>query len=64
MHNNGLLDIIYNKMVELKKEILDVLLPTREKYDNVTLVMDKILFNNSVMIHEISKNFEKLSNIV
>ena len=25
MHNNGLLDIIYNKLVELKKEILDVL---------------------------------------
>ena len=25
MHNNGLLDIIYGKLVELKKEILDVL---------------------------------------
>ena len=25
MNNNGLLDIIYNKLVELKKEILDVL---------------------------------------
>ena len=25
MHNNGLLDIIYNKLIELKKEILDVL---------------------------------------
>lgn len=53
-----------SKINRIKKEILDVLLPTREKYDNVTLVMDKILFNNSVMIHEISKNFEKLSNIV
>lgn len=53
-----------HKISLIKKDILDVLLPTREKYDNVTLVMDKILFNNSVMIHEISKNFEKLSNIV
>jgi len=48
-----------HKIFKIKKEIMDVLLPTREKYDNVTLVMDKILFNNSVMIHEISKNFEK-----
>lgn len=52
------------KIFVVKKEILDILLPTREKYDNVTLVMDKILFNNSVMIHEISRNFEKLSEIV
>ena len=52
------------KIFIIKKQILDVLLPTREKYDNVTLVMDKILFNNSVMIHEISKNFEKLSEII
>jgi len=53
-----------NKIFKIKKEIMDVLLPTREKYDNVTLVMDKILFNNSVMIHEISKNFEKLAEII
>lgn len=53
-----------HKIFKIKKEIMDVLLPTREKYDNVTLVMDKILFNNSVMIHEISKNFEKLTEII
>jgi hypothetical protein len=52
------------QIFKIKKEIMDVLLPTREKYDNVTLVMDKILFNNSVMIHEISKNFEKLTEII
>ena len=53
-----------SKIFKIKKEIMDVLLPTREKYDNVTLVMDKILFNNSIMIHEISKNFEKLTDII
>lgn len=52
------------KIFKIKKEVMDVLSPTREKYDNVTLVMDKILFNNSVMIHEISKNFEKLAEII
>ena len=53
-----------HKIFKIKREIMDVLLPTREKYDNVTLVMDKILFNNSIMIHEISKNFEKLTDII
>jgi hypothetical protein len=30
----------------------------------MSLKMDKILFDNSVMIHEISKNFEKLSGLL
>jgi len=51
-------------VIRVKKEIIDNIMPTREKYDNVTLVMDKILFDNSIMIHEISKNFSKLSDIL
>ena len=52
------------KVNRIKKEILDNIQPTREKYDNITLSMDKILFNNSIMVFEISKNFSKLADIL
>ena len=48
---------------KVKREIIDNILPVKEKYDNLTLVMDKILFDNSIMIHEISKNFTRLAEI-
>ena len=52
------------KITAVKKEILDNIFGLRTKYENMSLKMDKILFDNSVMIHEISKNFDKLSTLV
>jgi len=52
------------KITALKREILDNIFTLRGQYDNMSLKMDKILFDNSVMIHEISKNFDKLSHLV
>jgi hypothetical protein len=51
------------KITALKREILDNIFTLRSKYENMSLKMDKILFDNSVMIHEISKNFEELSHL-
>jgi len=53
-----------SKINKIKKETINNILLTRSKYDNITLKMDKILFDNSIMIHEISKNFAKLAEIV
>jgi hypothetical protein len=52
------------KITAVKREILDNIFNLRSKYENMSLKMDKILFDNSIMIHEISKNFEKLSHLV
>ena len=52
------------KITSVKREILDNIFNLRSKYENMSLKMDKTLFDNSVMIHEISKNFEKLSGLL
>ena len=52
------------KITAVKRDILDNIFNLKTKYENMSLKMDKILFDNSVMIHEISKNFEKLSELV
>ena len=52
------------KISAVKRDILDNILTLRGKYENMSLKMDKVLFDNSVMIHEISKNFEKLSGLI
>lgn len=52
------------KITSVKREILDNIFSLRSQYENMSLKMDKILFDNSVMIHEISQNFEKLSGLL
>lgn len=52
------------KITAVKREILDNIFALRSKYENMSLKMDKILFDNSVMIHEISRNFDTLSTLV
>lgn len=51
------------KINVLKKDVINNILKIRWKYETLTLKMDKILFDNSIMIHEISKNFEKFGEI-
>ena len=54
----------YEKELEninsVKEEIVKELLMLRNKKENITLEVDKILFDNNVMISIINKNFEKL----
>lgn len=52
------------KITGLKKDVLDKIFTMKTKYENMSLKLDKILFDNSIMIHEISKNFEKLSGLI
>ena len=34
------------------------------KKQNITLMIDKIFFDNSIMLNKISLNFSKLSNMI
>lgn len=58
--------IIYNyekdleKINIIKEEIVKDILISRSKQENITLEIDQILFDNSVMINIINKNFIKL----
>ena len=62
--------LIYNydkeleKITNVKKEIVKDILNSRIKQENITLEIDKILFDNSVMINIINKNFTKLLQIL
>ena len=47
-----------------KQDIILNIVNLKTQQENITLKMDKILFDNSIMINEISKNFIKLSEIV
>ena len=59
-HILGQFDVELNDINQTKKEIVKNILTLRSEQDNLTLNMDKILFDNTVMINEISKNFSKL----
>lgn len=52
------------KIHNVKQEIIDNILKLKTDLENITLKMDKILFDNSIMINEISKNFLKLAEII
>ena len=52
------------KINGIKQQIMENILAIRSKHENITLKMDRILFDNSIMINEISKNFAKLSEFV
>lgn len=58
--------VIYNyerdidKINLLKQEIIKDMIEIRNKQENMTLEIDKILFDNSIMISIINKNFNKL----
>ena len=62
--------LIYNHEKELeninnvKQEVVKDILNSRTKQENITLEIDKILFDNSVMINIINKNFSKLLEIL
>ena len=53
-----------DKINLLKQEIIKDMIEIRNKQENMTLEIDKILFDNTVMINMINKNFNKLLEIV
>ena len=62
--------VVYNyereidKINLLKQEIIKDMIHLRNKQENMTLEIDKILFDNTVMINIINKNFNKLLEIL
>ena len=48
----------------VKQEIIKNILAAKVKYDNILLQMDKIVFDQTIMLNEISKNFSKLMDII
>jgi hypothetical protein len=52
------------KINNVKQDIIQNIVNLKTQQENITLKMDKILFDNSIMINEISKNFIKLAEIV
>lgn len=52
------------KINNVKQEIIGNIVKLKTQHENITLKMDKILFDNSIMINEISKNFLKLAEII
>jgi len=58
------LDTKIKKIDELIIEINEDIMKTRLERQNVTLQIDKILFDNSIMLNEIIKNFNGIKQII
>ena len=52
------------KITSVKNEIINNIIIIKTKHENMTLKMDKILFDNSIMINEINNNFKKLKELL
>jgi hypothetical protein len=52
------------ELQKTKQEIINNIHDLKTKKDNLTLNIDTILYDNAIMINEISKNFSKLSELV
>lgn len=52
------------ELQKTKQEIINSIQALKTKKDNLTLNVDTILYDNAIMINEITKNFSKLSDLV
>ena len=52
-----------DKITNLKEEIINNIIILQTKYQNITLTVDKIWFDNIVMIDSIIKNFSELAQL-
>ena len=59
-HEIHLYEKEHHNINNIKQEIVKDILTLRNKREHITLEIDKILFDNNVMISIINKNFEKL----
>lgn len=48
---------------KIKDDIVQTIIDVRNKRDHLTLVVDKVLFDNALMLSTIFKNFELLTNL-
>jgi hypothetical protein len=53
-----------DKLLTLKKEIMEDMLKTKVQRDNLYFCVDKNLFDNSIMLNEINKNFNSITSIL
>lgn len=53
-----------SKLNITKQEIIHNILEIQNRRDNISLTVDKIMFDNSVMLDTIYRNFEKLGKII
>jgi hypothetical protein len=58
------IDTKLGKVMELKQELVNDIVKTRTDQENMNLEIDKILFDNSVMLNEIIKNFNSIKQII
>ena len=58
------LDSQITKIKELVEELDDDIIKTKLEQEDLTLKIDKILFDNSVMLNEIIKNFNSIIQII
>lgn len=63
-HSIFQLDTKLTKLYELKDEVSNDILKTRLEQENIVLEVDKILFDNSIMLNEIIKNFNSITQII
>ena len=52
------------KINNIKQELYKNIIYLRDKKQNITLEIDKVLFDNTIMFNLINKNFNKLLNLV
>ena len=63
-HNIFNINSKLQKNQELKEELLEDIVNVRNEQENIILSIDKILFDNSIMLNEIIKNFDIIIKIL
>lgn len=63
-HNIFQIDTKLTKLYELRNELIIDIIKTRSEQENIVLEVDKILFDNSIMLNEIIKNFNSITQII
>ena len=58
------LDEKIEKLIELRHELTEDIIKTRYEQEFLVLEIDKVLYDNSVMLNEIIKNFNSISTII
>jgi hypothetical protein len=60
----SIVDKELDKINQLKQEVIKNIIDLRRKQENITLKIDKILFDNSILLNLIIRNFSDLSKLV
>lgn len=61
-HRRGKIETELADISRIKEDIMKILVVLRKQQENSLLSMDKIMFDNIVMVDSIGKNFSKLKN--